>query len=173
MEKQSVKSEIKKAFMQLLTQKAYMEITVSDLVKKAQVSRMSFYRNFNSMDDVIDSIADEMIIAPPITDTNNERKWREFVFEILYRGIQVQKTLGVSFQDFEKAHKNNSVIMDRIHDKVVRAEKDLPTKTAIERYTAIGKMNLIQGIVREWIISGMQETPEEIVNIVLPMIMKL
>lgn len=175
--KTSVKTAIQKAFLDLLLQKAYMDITVSDLVNKAQVARMSFYRNFNSLDDVIDSIADDMIQnfnieIVPIIKGNNERKWRELLFEMLYRTIQMQKTLGFSFRDFTKAHGNNNVLMDRIHDKILRSESELPLKDRNEKYTVIGRLNLVHGIIREWSLSGMRESPEEIIDIIIPMIMK-
>lgn len=177
-EKTSLKKELQKAFLDLLLQKPYAEITVSDLANQAKVARMSFYRNFNSLDDVIDSIADEMVDnfnaeIIPVAKENDERKWRELLFEMLYRSISIQKTLGFSFRDFEKVHQNNSVIMNRVHDKILRAESRLPADTVKEKYAVIGKLNLIQGIIREWILSGMRETPEEIIDIILPMIMKL
>ena len=155
-----------------------MDITVSDLVNKAQVARMSFYRNFNSLDDVVESIADDIIqdfnadIAPVLKE-NNERKWREILFEMLYRTMQIQKKMGVPSNDFANAHENISVLMSRVHEKIVRTESELPAQSAIEKYTNIGKLNLIQGIIHEWMIMGMQETPEEIIDIILPMIMKL
>ena len=56
----SVKREIKDSVMQLMAEKLYMDITVTDIVTRAGVARASFYRNFNSINDVIDAISDEM-----------------------------------------------------------------------------------------------------------------
>lgn len=172
--KQSVKDEIKKAFLQMLSQKDYIDITISDLVNKAQVARMSFYRNFNSMNDVIDSIVDDRIrefnidIVPLIKE-NDEQKWRELIFEILYRSIQIKKANRI---DFEKKHANYKVIMDRLHEKMLMSEYEIQSKTHVDKYIAIGKMSLLHGIIDEWEFSGMKETPEEMVNIILPIIMK-
>ena len=52
----SVRTEIQKAFMELLSEKDYIDITVTDIVKKANVARTSFYRNFNSIGDLVDFI---------------------------------------------------------------------------------------------------------------------
>ena len=41
-----------------MTQKSYMDITVTDIVQEANVARVSFYRNFASISEVLDSIAD-------------------------------------------------------------------------------------------------------------------
>lgn len=58
-ENYSVKSEIEKALLALLSKKEYTSITVTDLVKEAKVARVSFYRYFSSIPDVLDSIADQ------------------------------------------------------------------------------------------------------------------
>ena len=57
-ENHSVKSEIEQAFLRLMTQKSYLDITVTDIVQEAKVARVSFYRNFASISEVLDSIAD-------------------------------------------------------------------------------------------------------------------
>lgn len=176
-EKPSVKIEIQKAFMQLLLQKAYMDITVSDLVNKAQVARMSFYRNFNSLDDVVESIANDMIknfntdIAPVLQE-NSERKWRELLFEMLYRFTQFQKEFGISLKEFGKSHTNNDIIISRMREKIFQNENELSNSTSAEKYVIAGKISLIFCVVGKWALTGMQEDPEEIVNIIMSMIMK-
>ena len=41
------------ALMQLMRIKPLSEISISELCEKAGVSRLSFYRNFTSMDDIL------------------------------------------------------------------------------------------------------------------------
>lgn len=55
-----MKREIKDAVMELMAEKPYMDITVTDIVTRARVARASFYRNFNSINDVIDAISGEL-----------------------------------------------------------------------------------------------------------------
>ena len=54
-ENHSVKSEIEQALLRLMTQKSYLDITVTDIVQEAKVARVSFYRNFASISEVLDS----------------------------------------------------------------------------------------------------------------------
>ena len=177
-ERTTVKEEIKKAFLQVLLRKPYADVTVSDLVNEAQVARMSFYRNFNSLDDVLESIACDMIrdfneeIAP-VLQRNDEREWRALLFGMIYRLIQYHKEFGLSFREFAKTHANHSVIISRMQEKGTLLERKLENKTAAEKYTIIGKLNIIHGIIGKWAISGMQETPEELVDIIMAMISKL
>ena len=73
-ESYSVKQEIKDSVIQLMAEKLYMNITVTDIVTRAGVARASFYRNFNSINDVIDAISDEMS-SELIEDISPLRKW--------------------------------------------------------------------------------------------------
>ena len=89
-ENHSAKSEIEQAFLRLMTQKSYMDITVTDIVQEANVARVSFYRNFASISEVLDSIADATaeklnIEFLPLLDTSDERKLREYLFNYFYQ----------------------------------------------------------------------------------------
>ena len=73
-ENYSVKAEIEKALLKLLTQKEYTDITITDVVKEAKVALVSFYRNFSSIADILESIAEQTmqkfnIELSPLIDT--------------------------------------------------------------------------------------------------------
>jgi AcrR family transcriptional regulator len=55
-----VKECIFEAFMILLENKNYHEITVTEITNKAGVSRMAYYRNYNSKDEIIHNHLDEL-----------------------------------------------------------------------------------------------------------------
>ncbi len=57
-----VKQKMYAALLRLLRSKAFSAISVSDLTSEAQVSRMSFYRNFNSIEDILTEHLDELIV---------------------------------------------------------------------------------------------------------------
>ena len=48
-----VMESLTEALLQLMRAKPLAEISVSELCDKAGVSRVSFYRNFDSMDDIL------------------------------------------------------------------------------------------------------------------------
>lgn len=165
----SVKQEIIHAFMELMTKKSYMDITVTDIVNEAQVARVSFYRNFNSISDVIDAIIDEMSaefmsdILPTLMGTD-ERQWREFLFEYFYRFAKNQKKIAaVSFQ-------NMSVMFLRIDSKIQKEGLIPKDGTPREKYMAFGKLGLINNIAKKWMDEGMLETPEEMINYIMSFI---
>ena len=86
----SVRRQITNAVLQLMAEKSYMDITVTDIINTAQVARASFYRNYNSINDVIDAIVDEMSEEfvediYPVLNSTDERTWREYLFNHFYR----------------------------------------------------------------------------------------
>lgn len=165
----SVKRQMMNAFMELMTEKSYMDITVTDIVNTAQVARASFYRNFSSISDVIDSLTDELAnefteaIFPAII-SNDERKWREFLFEYFYRLKREHKKMSL-------INSQNIIVMFSYMDsKMQKLESELPMATIKDKYTAVGKFGLINSISKKWIDTGMKETPEEIINYILSFI---
>ena len=49
----AVRTSITQALFSLMAEKPYDAITVADIARRAQVARISFYRNFDSKDDVL------------------------------------------------------------------------------------------------------------------------
>lgn len=53
LQNQIAKESIFTALMILMEQKSFKEISITELTKRAGVSRMAFYRNYNQLEDVI------------------------------------------------------------------------------------------------------------------------
>ena len=51
------------ALMQLLQTKSLSNITISELTERAGVSRMTYYRNYNSMDEIFISYLKDLVDA--------------------------------------------------------------------------------------------------------------
>lgn len=168
-ESYSVKREIMKALMGLMAEKNYMEITVTDIVKKAGVARASFYRNFNTINDVLDAIVEEVsdeVIEDifPTLYSSETRKWREFLFNHFYRFLRRQKEMeGIRFE-------NMSVIFTCMDNKIQQKETALLNGTIRDKYLAVGKMGLIHNITKRWIDTGEKETPEEMIDYIMSFI---
>ena len=169
-ESYSVRREIKKAVMDLMAVKSYIDITVTDIVNKAQVARASFYRNYNSIYDVIESIAEEIVNdfvedVIPVLSGGDERRYRDFLFNYFYGLKKLQKnTLPLRFE-------NLSVLFTELDKKADRKIRTLPAETLKDKYGAVGKIGLINSITKKWLDSGTKETPEEMVDYIMSFIM--
>lgn len=168
-EKSSVKKRMADAFVDILSQKSYADITVTDIVNTAQVARVSFYRNFNSISDVVDYITDElanefMDKILPVLNSNDENKWREFLFDFINNALNNRgKIEAINLQ-------NTAVLFSHLNTKMQMYVNVNSNKTISDKYTSYVKACLINNVVKKWIDDGMVETPEEIINYLMSFI---
>ena len=168
-EKSSVKKRMADAFVDMLSQKSYADITVTDIVNTAQVARVSFYRNFNSISDVVDYITDELANEfidkiLPVLISNDENKWREFLFDFINNALNNRgKIEAINLQ-------NTAVLFSHLNTKMQMYVNVNSNKTISDKYTSYVKACLINNVVKKWIDDGMVETPEEIINYLMSFI---
>ena len=168
-EKSSVKKRMADAFVDMLSQKLYADITVTDIVNTAQVARVSFYRNFNSISDVVDYITDELANEfidkiLPVLNSNDENKWREFLFDFINNALNNRgKIKAINLQ-------NTTVLFSHLNTKMQMYVNVNSNKTISDKYTSYVKACLINNVVKKWIDDGMVETPEEIINYLMSFI---
>ncbi len=167
----SVKSMIKEAFVKLMDEKSYMDLTVTDIVNKAEVARASFYRNYQSiadiMDDIVDDISSEiMATVLPVIQSNDEREWRELLFYMFYR---FPKHHSVSSK---KRPENISELFSRMDDRFQMIEQSNGFSNLKDKYLGIGKLGLIVNIIKKWMNTGMEEPPEKMVDFIMSFILK-
>ena len=55
------KKAIRSAFAELLSEKDYNDITVTDIAERADINRKTFYLHYTSLDDLVDEIEHEMV----------------------------------------------------------------------------------------------------------------
>lgn len=168
----SVKQQIQDAVMALIAEKPYMDITVTDIVSRAGVARASFYRNYNSILDVIDAISYEMSAEliedlSPILHRSGERQWRDFLFHHFYRiELRHRQMKSIRFE-------NISVLFTRTEDRIQQTASPLREDTIQDKYLAVGKIGLINSVTKKWVDTGMQETPEEMIDFLMPYLSRL
>lgn len=173
----SVKTEIKDALIDLLSEKTYMDITVTDIVKKANVSRTSFYRNYRSIENVVNSIVEDRMQffeqeIRPVMYSDNERVWREFLFHYIYQVSRDYKNLFIKNRNNIYSMQNMSIFFLKTNEKMEREHKGRKSSSIRDKYCAVGKMALISDIIKKWADCGMEETPEEMVDYIMGFITK-
>ncbi|APU71696.1 TetR family transcriptional regulator [Companilactobacillus crustorum] len=148
------------ALLQILKTKDLNEITITQVVKKAGVSRMAFYRNFETLDDVL------IFYFKPKIDAE---------FNLIINHVpQKQKltTLGDFFTEMAEemrlaAQRNYEFIiqnifndnMNRFYEQVL----DWQNFSKIQKKYWIQFMSAgVYAIWREWLTSGQTETLNDI-----------
>ncbi len=148
-----IKECITKALINLMEKKSFDDITITELVEYAGVSRVSFYRNFESKNDVLEKHLQVLWRewSNEFEKVGKPEYFSESVLKHFYKYKELNLLLykqGLSFMVYE---------MLRWSAKLDECE------TNIEKYGKSLFAGLIFGAVDEWIRQGMNETPEEII----------
>ncbi|MET3557497.1 AcrR family transcriptional regulator [Streptococcus rupicaprae] len=157
------------AFCQLLLEKQLDDISIKDLLNKAQSSRSSFYNYFANKENLINStihialdqinqvLNKNLLLRKPITiemlDQISEN--RDIFFPLV-----------TAFPDFEtiiKEYIKDVVTHSSIQDLYEKLETNyqMPSEFALNIY-----VKTIQEIIFTWIRKGFTEAPEEIADMI-------
>lgn len=94
--KRLAKDYITDALLQLLKKHNFEDITVTDITNKAGVTRVTFYRNFNSKEEIIkkhlDNITDEFIKSSNILYNPND--FKNYIIK-LFTHLENNKDIGI------------------------------------------------------------------------------
>lgn len=175
-DKRSVQSRIwvYEALVDLMEEKKYDEITVSEVVEKAKLGRATFYRNFDSLDDVLRMKCDEAfnelydyLLEYYKTNTNKDKEkmpiflkpflryWylKSFIVELL---IKANK-LDILNESFTNMFKLFLPLIDKSHDIIMN---HLDYFIAIRTGTAIN-------ILIQWIKNDKSLAPDDLTNLIV------
>ncbi|MEI4367123.1 TetR/AcrR family transcriptional regulator [Streptococcus suis] len=140
---------IQEALLQLIQQKEYDKITITDIAKRAGVTRISFYRNFESKDAILELALKSAFQA-------YQAKHGTDSFPELFAFFQQNKDLI----DCLFKSRKEILIAQLLTDK--QSLSALPTEVAYS-YAFVGYS--ILGACTAWYQRGMVDTPEEITRI--------
>ena len=169
---EAVSALIKKAFIELMNKKYYMDITVTDVVNEAGVARASFYRNFKSTNDILESLVDDITAdieetLLPVFSSDDEESWREFLFNLIYIFRSRQKKLIINYPT------NIPIILEKMNDHLVYSQDSIHYTNIREKYYLIARFGLIFMVLKGWTDSGMKESPEDLINYLMSLILAI
>ncbi|MBQ3460192.1 MAG: TetR/AcrR family transcriptional regulator [Solobacterium sp.] len=154
-----VKQQITSALVSLMKKKKLTDISISEICDKAQVGRASFYRNYDSKEEVVEKYTELLIL-----------KWAEEID--MDPSANIYTFFASMFEHFQKnsgfyktLYKQNMspMILNAIRKKLnVNGDTD-PAALYSRAFTAYG----IFGWIDIWFSNGMKETPEELNRIIV------
>ncbi len=154
-----VKEQLTNALIELLKEKKLTDISVSELTKRAGVGRVSFYRNYSDMNDILIEHSN-MLMKRWSEDFEADKNASIFtVFGSLFKHYKDQR-------DFYEIMYQNGItdpILDAVKNKIEYSD-DLDNKTAYSKaFFAYG----MYGWILEWMKRGMAEDSDDINAILL------
>lgn len=151
------------ALRQLMQQRPYEQITISDIVRKAGVSRMAYYRNYQSKEDIILKTLEEHAritdrYTIPLFESRNLEGYITYLFEDFARVSDFYASLlKANLGDIILHYFNRCTIQF-----VSRYHNPEPRKHVILAFSGA-----IYNMAITWILEGMKETPAEMAQIYL------
>ena len=153
------------AFLQLLDKKHYDEISVCEICTKAGVSRMSFYRNFESKEDLtfkgIDRIVRNMANNIEKLDNKNLFTIAKEIFTI----SKNYKSALFAIQDSQVSKDLKEKVITELQEKT---PIDYMNKTS--KYIPIFYFTSIVAVLIEWLRNGATESPDEMATLLTKLI---
>ena len=167
------RTAIFKAFVKLLSEQDFNQITVADIIDEADVSRATFYAHFETKDYLLKELSGELFchIFDSATNNNNEHKH-------IFNCNAPDSVFLHLFKHFEKNDNNIlELLAGRNNDLFLRYFKENLKELVATQQTTLDLCNnselpqnyIINHIsstfvetVRWWVDNGMKETAEEI-----------
>lgn len=146
--------QITKAVLKLMQNKNLSDLTISQICDEAGVGRASFYRNFESKEDVLHKhlkdLANEW--------TNQHEGLKNYnIVEAIFDHFWTHKELFIMLYRQGLAHISLQSIKDACGPK--------PEQTNITAYTTAYLSYGLYGWIEEWFKRGLQETPTEMAEL--------
>lgn len=163
------KKIIKESLIELLQTKEIHQITVTDICKKADINRGTFYTHYKDAFDLLQSIEDELFnqIVQFIAETPVEEYGGSLllkVLELISENKELCKILFCKQRDNRILERILSVASKADFEKVCSDSNDF-VKSNLDyfiRYSVGGCISIIQ----TWIENDLPESPSEIVMII-------
>ena len=150
------------AFGDLLEEKPFNKITITDITAKCGLNRMTFYYHFDNIYELM-IWGLEMQMHEASKDCVNYENWKTGYLRIFYFALERKKYIKKIFQTIEQEHLEHylnkiaeRMVLSVIEDKMSGIDINEDDKL----FTAQICAYLLVGILVSWVSRGMKETPE-------------
>jgi Transcriptional regulator len=161
-ENAKTRKRITEALFTLMKKKLFSEITVTDIIKEANVARATYYRNYETkeavIEDYMDMIKEELL---PDTETSKEII---FAYDNAINGFEKVLTYFLMNKSYILVLYENgfgSMIQEIINRYMEEIAGDMPN-TSTDKYRLYFIAGAAFNILIKWLKGGAMESPHEI-----------
>lgn len=157
-ENMRVKESITKSLLHLMHQKSFSEISISELIRNAGVARVSFYRNYDSKEDVLITLIEDVL-----EQFRNTVDWNApdyYTYQNVRRSFEYFKVYGDFVLDLYRFGYGSILLekLNRFHEEIAGT---MPNHS-IEKYQLYMYMGALFNTAITWIQNGTKESEEDI-----------
>ncbi|MQS75366.1 TetR/AcrR family transcriptional regulator [Companilactobacillus halodurans] len=148
------KEIIQKTVLDQLQEKPIDAITVTDICKKADINRTTFYRYYDDIYDCVDTIEDKFVDTIELPKDSTPFKSLEKLLEAFYKNHQISNLVFVE---------GRTRLLEKMHQVMSPGDKEMSN---FDEYQGTYIMLGMQGIMKRWVKNGMKETPYQLTKII-------
>lgn len=163
-----VKLKIARALVKLMEAQNFSDITITQIVETAGVARASYYRNFNSKEEVLIKVTDD--IWNEYRNRNLELHQTFFSYDSILLAFRYFKT----YQKFILSVCNAglaSIYLEMLDQLVEEMAGDMPYND-INRYAIYYYSGALYNVFLKWLENDMKERPEAMADMFYKIITK-
>jgi len=153
------------ALMILMEKKNFNEITITEVTKKAGVSRMAFYRNYNIMEDIINNCLDDLFEDYSDQILNCEEKYNKESVRLFFAYFRKYNRLITNLISSNLSY----LILERCIDLFYTLAQNVVCKNSHsllkQKYIIEFAAGGLYKVLIEWAKNGMKESEEDMADI--------
>ena len=154
----AVKSAIIQAFFTLARKQKNTDFTITDIIKEAGVARVSYYRNFDSKDDIVGTLIDEALSQyEAIVDYSVDGFYCYWNTMMAFRMFYEYRDYIIDVLRFGYTQ----ILLSKMNEFHEKMDGDIPAHS-IKRVRIYAYMGALMNTALVWIYEGAKESPEEI-----------
>ena len=162
---QITKNALATALKKLLSKKELSKITISNITEECGVNRQTFYYHFKDIYDLLEWIFTNEVIEE--IDNEIEENWQQkfiYIFEYVIQNKEFIKNVyssGSKEYFLKFAYKQTNLLIINFIEKEY---KDKKIKEENKKFIANFYKYGFVGIIENWIVTEMKESPENIIK---------
>lgn len=151
---------IESALIYLMKKKKFSEITITDIVKKAGVSRTAYYRNYKSKEDILQNLVSDIVIK--ITSAMSKHDIDLQLYDFWLEMFTSAKKYADVFNILFNANMGET-IFKRMNDLIIENSHLSDIKA---QYSQLFWNGAAFAVLSHWITHDMPQTPEQMADII-------
>lgn len=155
------RESIETAILILMKEKEFKDISITDIINRAGVSRSAYYRNYKSKEDILSKHLETVVKA--ITNKMDFTTYFEDDFGFWHSIFSQVRKYSDIFIILLRAN-FEGIILSSIN-KILLDDIPSDTISSKEKYDIYFWSGAVYNILTEWIISGMKESDQEMAQI--------
>ena len=157
-----------KALIILMKEKAFKDVSISDITAKAGVARLTFYRNYNSKEDIIIREG-KKIYGKLIEDLSKDVNEDKFIYNSIKMMISVFDDYAYLFKLLLRDNLDYLIIQS-FEFEISNILKNILGIDNISKYKVKFYEGALFAIAIEWIKNSREESVEEMTDIIYELI---